>query len=478
MDSHDAKSKETENYIRKRYGWQIGNSQKTETEGVSQIVNESVFAPTEMVSKRHMSVRGNETAKQMAVQSAIKMSVTKASGPVGIAVEGVDKLKDAAKRYIQDAAKRRAQEKLLDEKNKDTNPSSIWVFLIVAAFFLIVLIPMAPVLVIGTAWQEEQDRTTIVEAAQAELEVYEENIGGKIYKEWYGIDGNWCAMFVSYCADVAGHIDEEIFPKSASVYNMSEWFKENELWEDAGDYIPKAGDIIFFQNGMSHVGIVIGYDEEEEKVITIEGNVDGTEGEVDYPHEWVLEDCSTCDGTGTVYKTCKDCNGDGYIASHKHYDFGNGKVECRIYGCSKCGGSGHKGYTVSKLLCIGSLKNHKYSYDRDYVKGEGEVEKKCSKCYSSGENKGKQSCCSNEDCDYSKFGKWEDYPNGICYTEEKEFHETSRVKECTYDISYEAISGYGLPEYPFIFSDTLSRIDDVVLPEEYYTWERRYLSCG
>lgn len=35
---------------------------------------------------------------------------------------------------------------------------------------------------------------------------------------------------------------------------------------------PKAGDIIIFGNGMSHTGIVTGYDDETKTVTTIEGN--------------------------------------------------------------------------------------------------------------------------------------------------------------------------------------------------------------
>lgn len=40
----------------------------------------------------------------------------------------------------------------------------------------------------------------------------------------------------------------------------------------ASGYVPKAGDIIIFGNGMSHTGIVTGYNPETKKLTTIEGN--------------------------------------------------------------------------------------------------------------------------------------------------------------------------------------------------------------
>lgn len=115
--------------------------------------------------------------------------------------------------------------------------------------------------------------TQIVEAAQNELNDADKTVGGYRYKNWYGMDANWCAMFVSYCADKCGFIEKGIIPKTASVAASKQWYINNNLYHDAASgYVPKAGDIIIFGNGMSHTGIVTGYNPETKKLTTIEGN--------------------------------------------------------------------------------------------------------------------------------------------------------------------------------------------------------------
>lgn len=115
--------------------------------------------------------------------------------------------------------------------------------------------------------------TQIVEAAQNELNDADKTVGGYRYKNWYGMDANWCAMFVSYCADKCGFIEKGIMPKTASVATSKQWYINNNLYHDAASgYVPKAGDIIIFGNGMSHTGIVTGYNPETKKLTTIEGN--------------------------------------------------------------------------------------------------------------------------------------------------------------------------------------------------------------
>lgn len=115
--------------------------------------------------------------------------------------------------------------------------------------------------------------THIVEAAQNELNDADKTVGGYRYKNWYGMDANWCAMFVSYCADKCGFIEKGIMPKTASVAASKQWYINNNLYHDASSgYVPKAGDIIIFGNGMSHTGIVTGYNPETKKLTTIEGN--------------------------------------------------------------------------------------------------------------------------------------------------------------------------------------------------------------
>lgn len=106
------------------------------------------------------------------------------------------------------------------------------------------------------------------------------NIGGEPYWRWYGFNSRveWCACFVSWCANECGYIDTGVIPKYASCTIGSQWFKDRGLWQN-GTYIPKSGDIIFFnwadensaRDGIpDHTGIVDHVD--ENYIYTIEGN--------------------------------------------------------------------------------------------------------------------------------------------------------------------------------------------------------------
>jgi len=108
------------------------------------------------------------------------------------------------------------------------------------------------------------------------------NVGGQPYWSWYGFGSRveWCACFVSWCANECGYLDAGVIPKTAGCVTGSNWFKERGLWQD-NSYEPRPGDIIYFdwdnkgssgpQDGLAdHVGIV----EKVENgiVYTVEGN--------------------------------------------------------------------------------------------------------------------------------------------------------------------------------------------------------------
>lgn len=108
------------------------------------------------------------------------------------------------------------------------------------------------------------------------------NVGGQPYWSWYGFNSRveWCACFVSWCANECGYIDSGVIPKFAGCVNGVQWFKDRGQWQD-GSFEPSAGQIIFFdwdnkgssgpQDGQSdHVGIVEKC--ENGIVYTIEGN--------------------------------------------------------------------------------------------------------------------------------------------------------------------------------------------------------------
>ena len=111
----------------------------------------------------------------------------------------------------------------------------------------------------------------IVEVALTQLG----NEGGQPYWSWYGFDGRveWCACFVSWCADQCGYIESGIIPKFAGCVDGANWFKGNGQWKDRS-YEPSTGDIIFFDwegdGETDHVGIVEKC--ENGVVYTVEGN--------------------------------------------------------------------------------------------------------------------------------------------------------------------------------------------------------------
>ena len=110
------------------------------------------------------------------------------------------------------------------------------------------------------------------------------NEGGDKFWKWYGFNEHveWCACFVSWCADQCGYIDKGIIPKFSLCSDGVNWFKERNQWNDRGEsYYPIAGDIIFFdwyeENGSQdgrcdHVGIVTRTDLTNRTIYTIEGN--------------------------------------------------------------------------------------------------------------------------------------------------------------------------------------------------------------
>ena len=101
------------------------------------------------------------------------------------------------------------------------------------------------------------------------------NQGGQPYWSWYGFDSRveWCACFVSWCADQCGYIESGLVPKFAGCVDGANWFKSNGKWQNR-TYEPKAGDIIFFDwegdGTTDHVGIVEKC--ENGTVYTVEGN--------------------------------------------------------------------------------------------------------------------------------------------------------------------------------------------------------------
>ena len=120
--------------------------------------------------------------------------------------------------------------------------------------------------------------TAIIEVAISQIG----NVGGEPFWSWYGFNSRveWCACFVSWCANECGYIEDGIIPKNANCVGAVNWFKNHNQWAD-GSIEPIPGMIIYFdwdnkggsgdQNGTAdHVGIVEKV--EDGWVYTVEGN--------------------------------------------------------------------------------------------------------------------------------------------------------------------------------------------------------------
>lgn len=99
------------------------------------------------------------------------------------------------------------------------------------------------------------------------------------YGDWYGMPyEEWCAMFVSFCMEYA-KIPEGNFPHAANCTRWIEKLIYFGAYEDAKDYEPQPGDLVFFNwekeedrepYESDHVGIVERVT--DSTIYTIEGN--------------------------------------------------------------------------------------------------------------------------------------------------------------------------------------------------------------
>ena len=101
------------------------------------------------------------------------------------------------------------------------------------------------------------------------------NEGGEKFWPWYGFTSReeWCACFVSWCADQAGLIQSGAVPKFSLCTDGKNWFQNQGKWQGTGS-MPSPGAIVFFDwehdGTCDHVGIVERCD--GTTVYTIEGN--------------------------------------------------------------------------------------------------------------------------------------------------------------------------------------------------------------
>lgn len=94
----------------------------------------------------------------------------------------------------------------------------------------------------------------------------------KYNKSYYGDDVTgpqfkWCVVFIRWCMQKS-RIPMSIFPKSASVFTVRDWFKARNRFLGAST-MPKKGDLVIFK--YSHIGLVAQL-LPDSKILTIEGN--------------------------------------------------------------------------------------------------------------------------------------------------------------------------------------------------------------
>ena len=123
----------------------------------------------------------------------------------------------------------------------------------------------------------------IVGIASTQVGYGEGGDGYTKYGDWYGLPySDWCAMFVSWCANQAG-VSTDTFPSFALCSAGADWFMSQGRFHYAGDYQPQAGDLIFYSSwgNIYHVGLVTGSD--DYNVYSIEGNYNEAVYNVSYP---------------------------------------------------------------------------------------------------------------------------------------------------------------------------------------------------
>ncbi len=101
------------------------------------------------------------------------------------------------------------------------------------------------------------------------------------YGRWFGQQSNWCAIFISWCANQAG-ISTSVVKKNAVASGNSCQFGEKKY--SFGSRNPQLGDILYVQNdsdsSVDHVGLV--YKVDDTYIYAVEGNFGNKVGTIKY----------------------------------------------------------------------------------------------------------------------------------------------------------------------------------------------------
>lgn len=115
------------------------------------------------------------------------------------------------------------------------------------------------------------------------------------YGKWFGQQSNWCAIFISWCANQAG-IPTSVVKKNAIASGNSCNYGEKKY--NFGSRNPQVGDILYIQNDsdseVDHVGLV--YKVDDTYIYAVEGNFGNKVGTIKYYKD---------SGKQTYYSTTK-----------------------------------------------------------------------------------------------------------------------------------------------------------------------------
>jgi hypothetical protein len=126
-----------------------------------------------------------------------------------------------------------------------------------------------------------QVRQNVVCLAQAELVKWQQGTmkpGTDFYTYSHGLDQEWCAYFASWIFNQAGY---PLSSASGGVVGAVKGIRDigesggKFEYHPAGSYQPIPGDIVVYQNGWSHVNIVVSVNQNDDSLIVIGGNQDG-----------------------------------------------------------------------------------------------------------------------------------------------------------------------------------------------------------
>lgn len=115
-------------------------------------------------------------------------------------------------------------------------------------------------------------RYCIVEVAKGEVGYTESGTNVTKYGTWYGLQDEWCAIFVAWCANQA-NISTSVIPKTAWAPTMkgAGTFKPSK--SQGGTETPREGDLFFegtSTSNINHVGIIRAVD--SNNIYVIDGN--------------------------------------------------------------------------------------------------------------------------------------------------------------------------------------------------------------